>query len=229
MLSSKSDFFILAIVAVLAYWFGSNSPGVFPPKNNSWDTDQFRVDSATGIQFPVTQRFYFAPHSPMSLLGVGTRKLAVINMYSLGLYMGSNAAKALIQGIRNEEEDNNNNDNNNKCDAILASTAHKAVTLTFQKSIGPEKIAEALSAVKAAEAVKTKFRTMIVSSMGGKMLKGESMTLEWKGSNGDILGVSIRNKYVGEVKDKALAWGVMDLYVGPKSVSPSLRKDLGCV
>jgi hypothetical protein len=209
MLSPKVDFLIVAIIVVVfAYWS--------EPQTALSDTSTIRVDSATGIPFPVTRRFHFAPNSPMSLLGVGTRKLTVLNLYSLGLYMGSNAAKALIKS------------NNNKCDAILASTAHKAVTLTFQMGIGPERIAEALSAVKADEAIKIKFRTMIVSSMGGRMLKGESMTLEWKGSQGDILAVSIRNKYVGEIKDKALAGGVLDLYLGPKSVSPSLRKDLGC-
>jgi hypothetical protein len=226
MLSSNVAFLVVAIfVAVLAYWF--------QPQTALSDTSTIRVDSATGIQFPVTQRFHFAPNSPMSLLGVGTRKLAVINLYSLGLYMGSNAAKALVKSSSsssssNKKDDRKRNNKNNKCEAILASTAHKAVTLTFQMSIGPERIAEALSAVQADEAIKSKFRAMIVSSMGGKMLKGESMTLEWKGSHGDILAVSIRNNYVGELKDKALAWGVMDLYVGPKSVSPSLRKDLGC-
>ena len=155
----------------------------------------------------------------MSLAGVGVRKLAIIPLYSMGLYVTPSTAKSLdkLDGSKG------------KCKAVLDSTSPKIVQLKFAMGIGPEKIAEALSAVDADENVKKEFQSMIINGMGaeGKMKKGQVMSLEWKGS--DIISVSIRGKYIGQMKDKALASGVIQLYLGSKSVSPSLRHDLGCV
>ena len=95
--------------------------------------------------------------------------------------------------------------------------------------IGPEKIAEAVSQLENVDqSIRDEFFKMIVDGLGeGKMKKGEIMTFEWKGA--DAITVPARGVLVGTMKDKALAQGVLDLYVGPKSVSPTLRESLGCV
>ena len=67
---------------------------------------------------------------------------------------------------------------------------------------------------------------MIVDGLGGgKIKKGENMTFEWKGSE---ITVTARGKLIGKMNDEALASGVLDLYLGSKSVSPSLLQNLGC-
>ena len=76
-------------------------------------------------------------------------------------------------------------------------------------------------------AVQKAFHDLVLNGMGdGKMKASEFMTFEWKGE--DVIAVTVRGKYVGEMKDVSLAKGVLALYVGQKSVSPSLRNDLGC-
>ena len=88
-------------------------------------------------------------------------------------------------------------------------------------------IAEAVSQIDGVrEDIKKEFHDMIVDGLGGgKIKKGENMTFEWKGSE---ITVTARGKLIGKMNDKALASGVLDLYLGPKSVSPSLLQNLGC-
>jgi hypothetical protein len=78
------------------------------------------------------------------------------------------------------------------------------------------------------EDVKNEFHGMVIEGMGGgKMKKGESMTFEWKGA--DTIAASARGTAIGEMKDKALAAGVLGLYLDrKKSVSPTLLRNLGC-
>ena len=202
---------LVATWILLAYFTSSYTY----PKTKIIADKASRIEEATGISFAKKAKFHIGGLTNMSLAGVGVRKLAIIPLYSLGLYVAPSTAKAL------EKE-------SNKCKYILQSTAPKVAQLTFAMGIGPEKIAEALSAVNADEAVKKKFHDMILDGMkGGKMKSKEKMSLEWKGS--DVISVSIRGKHIGQMKDKALANGVIELYLGPKSVSPSLRRDLGCV
>jgi hypothetical protein len=218
--SSKTDYLILIAVAVAAYLLGANSNS-----NNTISIgslmdgtgDEYRTDAATGIAFSNTKRFKKVARWPLHLIGVGTRKLAILNIYSLGFFA--------CDKIQKDIEKNNHND---ACQIILESTSPKAIQLTFSMGVGPEKIAEAVSQLSAVKKdIRQEFHNMIVNGMGdGKMQKGESMTFEWKGV--DTIIVTARGVLLGTMKDKALAQGVLALYVGPKSVSPSLRHDLGC-
>eukprot|EP00980_Cylindrotheca_fusiformis_P025276 scaffold13392_cov77-Cylindrotheca_fusiformis.AAC.1 len=59
------------------------------------------------------------------------------------------------------------------------------------------------------------------------MKKGESMSFEWKGA--DTIVASARGKPICEMKDKALAAGLLEMYMDKKkSVSPTLVQNLGC-
>jgi hypothetical protein len=214
MVSSKTDIVFLVVVAVVAYWFGVNS------QTGSSSGVGTRTDVATGIDFPTTKSFSDAKHKhkpAMSLLGVGTRKKTILNIYSLGLFVSSPIERKLkgVEGAR-------------ICSTVLESTSPKAVQLTFAMGIGPEKIAEAVSQLSGVDKdVQKEFHDMIVDGLGGgKMQKGESMIFEWKGS--DTISVTARGNPIGTMKNKALANGVFELYMGPKSVSPTLLNDLGC-
>ncbi|CAJ1960444.1 unnamed protein product [Cylindrotheca closterium] len=211
------EFFILIIVAILAYWFGANSvaPGISQGSG-------FLTDTATGINFPNSKTFAVNKGS-MSLAGIGTRKKAFINIYSLGFYVSNPLQKQLTKAAASSSK-------TTTCETILESNQPKAVELTFAMGIGPEKIAEAIAQLaNVKEEIKNEFHTMLLDGMGeGNMKKGESITFEWKGK--DTILASARGKPIGEMKDKALAEGVLQLYLNKeKGVSPSLLQNMGCI
>eukprot|EP00568_Trieres_chinensis_P005208 CAMPEP_0183303850 /NCGR_PEP_ID=MMETSP0160_2-20130417/9144_1 /TAXON_ID=2839 ORGANISM="Odontella Sinensis, Strain Grunow 1884" /NCGR_SAMPLE_ID=MMETSP0160_2 /ASSEMBLY_ACC=CAM_ASM_000250 /LENGTH=250 /DNA_ID=CAMNT_0025466813 /DNA_START=34 /DNA_END=786 /DNA_ORIENTATION=- len=175
-----------------------------------------RKEPETGIAFPFSESFEVGKN--LQLLGVGVRKKAILKVYSLGFYGNKPVVKAL-SGKSGDEA----------CDAILSPNLKgaRAVKLMFNMGVGTDKVAEAMAGVEgASEEVKGKFLTMLKKGMGqGKMSKGESMSFEWKGNN--VVVVTVRGSKIGEIKDKGLHKGLLEIYLGSKSVSPSLKKDLG--
>lgn len=207
---NSKEFLLLIVVAVVAYWLGAASNN-----RSAVSSEDVMIDAATGIEFPKQQSF--SSKSMMSLVGVGTRKKAIINVYSVGLFVSDAIQKNLGKT------------GGDACRTIRNSNSAKAVQLIFAMGVGPEKIAEAMAQLQSVDpAVTTAFQNMLVEGLGdGKLQKGESMSFEWKGS--DTILVTARGKYIGEMKDKALSLGVLDLYLGKRtSVSPSLLKNLGC-
>lgn len=182
------------------------------------------TDSNTGISFAAQESFSIA-RPPMTLLGVGTRKKAILNVYSLGLYGSKPVTKQFLA------HDESTQSKAAKCQAIQDTKNPRAMQLKFHMSIRPKKIAEAVSGVKGvAKKVREEFHAMLLEGLksnGGKLQKGESMTFEWKGT--DVLQVTARGEKLGTMKDQALAQAVLGLYVGPKSVSPSLLSNLNCL
>mmetsp|Transcript_18907 Transcript_18907/g.46838 ORF Transcript_18907/g.46838 Transcript_18907/m.46838 type:complete len:217 (-) Transcript_18907:264-914(-) len=210
-----SDFFLLIIVAIVSYWFGANSVGPGISQGSG-----FLTDTATGINFANSKTFAVNKGS-MSLTGIGTRKKAFLNIYSLGFFVSNQLQKQITKTATSSSK--------TTCETILESNQPKAVELTFAIGIGPEKIAEAIAQLaNVEEEVKTEFHTMLLDGMGeGKMKKGESMTFEWKGK--DTIMATARGEPIGEMKDKALAEGVLQLYLDKKKgVSPSLLQNMGC-
>mmetsp|Transcript_3912 Transcript_3912/g.6159 ORF Transcript_3912/g.6159 Transcript_3912/m.6159 type:complete len:225 (-) Transcript_3912:27-701(-) len=222
---NSKEFLLLIVVAVVAYWLGAANHR----SAVSSSSEDVMIDAATGIEFPKQQSFS-SKSKPMSLVGVGTRKKAIINVYSVGLFVSDAIQKNL--GVNNKQQ------GADICHTIRNSNSAKAVQLIFAMGIGPEKIAEAMTQLPNTvdPAVTTAFQIMLVQGLGdGKLQKGESMSFEWKNGGGgggggsDTILVTARGTYIGEMKDKALALGVLDLYLGQKtSVSPSLLKNLGC-
>lgn len=231
MIQSKREVFVFAAVLVVALLFGmmnymSNNSMTRKNVDETTTTTTVRADTTTGMTFDLTRSFTIAKRSAFSLYGVGTRKKAILNIYSLGLYVSPNLKRQLAAASSSSSDDGSAN----PCQIIMDSTAPKAVQLTFVMGIGPERIAEAVSQLtNVNESVRDDFYRMIVDGMGkgNKLRKGESMTFEWK--NQDTILVTGRDGIsLGTMKDKALARGVLNLYVGSKSVSPSLKKDMKC-
>jgi hypothetical protein len=215
---SKTDYLIMIAVAAAAYLLGTNSSNNISIGSliDGGSVADSRTDAVTGIAFSNTKRFKKVARWPLHLVGIGTRKLAILKIYSLGFF----ACDKIQKDIEKSDK--------NACQIILESTSPKAIQMTFAMGVGPERIAEAVSQLSAVKKnIRQEFHDMIVNGMGdGKIQKGESMTFEWKGA--DTIIATARGVFLGAVKDKALAQGVLALYVGPKSVSPSLRHDLGC-
>ena len=215
------DILVVLTVGICAYLLATagtqNSIYVGPTESRA--PSATTVDPNTGLAFKPTRDFHVSKR--MQILGVGTRKKAILNVYSVGVYASKpivkqwQSDKLLLKGPT-------------RCQtAILESRAPRAVVLKFSMGIGAEKIAEAVSGIPGvSSSTRHEFQAMIVDGIGGKLQKNDEMTFEWKGL--DRITVSARGKSIGTVKDKALAQGVLSLYVGPKSVSPSLLTDLKC-
>lgn len=202
---------LAAAVALSAYYMalsGFGSSGVSP------SSEGMRVDQTTGFEFPPSYKFKVGN---LSILGVGTRKKAVINVYSVGFY-GNKAVTKAIEGKSGAAASK----------AVISSKGPKAVLLTFAMGVGAEKMAEALTNIEGVkQQTKDAFGSMIMDGVGGKLKKGEHFTLEWKGS--DTVIATARGKVLGEMKDKDLFVGLLNVYLGPKTVSPSLRANIGFV
>mmetsp|Transcript_28313 Transcript_28313/g.51618 ORF Transcript_28313/g.51618 Transcript_28313/m.51618 type:complete len:215 (-) Transcript_28313:108-752(-) len=200
-----------AIVMAISYWVALNREG----DAGSEALAGFRLDDATGFAFPLEQSFQVGKQ--MTLLGVGTRKKAILNIYSVGFYGSKPVVKAL-----NADQSSSSN-----CETIVNAKGAKAAQLTFQMGLNAEKMAEALTNIDGVEtSIKDAFGKMIMEGIGGKLKKGESMTLEWKFPN--LIVATARGTSIGEMKDKNLYQGLLNVYLGPKSVSPSLKQDMQC-
>ena len=109
--------------------------------------------------------------------------------------------------------------------ALGKSKGPKVAKLVFTMGIGEHKVATALSAVSGVKvAVIDAFNDMLLAGIGGKMFKDEVLTLEWDGN--DRVSVQIRGKAAGSMKDKALAQGLLDMYLGKGGVSRTLKEDI---
>lgn len=175
-----------------------------------------RVEPSTGAQFPLVQSFVVG--KDMSLIGVGVRKKAIINVYSVGIYGAKQVARA-VEGKAGEYA---------RCHAVVDDKlkASRAAVLKFNMAVSADKMADAMSAVEGpSQEIKDTFMAMIVKGIGGKMKKGEEMSFEWKGINTVVL--TARGVVIGEIRDKALFQGLLEIYLGDKSVSPSLKSDIG--
>mmetsp|Transcript_52770 Transcript_52770/g.98062 ORF Transcript_52770/g.98062 Transcript_52770/m.98062 type:complete len:210 (+) Transcript_52770:93-722(+) len=165
-----------------------------------------RIDPRTGIQFPVQASFFVGKN--LALAGVGTRtKASVVKVYSVGFY-STQKALGTIKGPAD----------------LIAYKAPKVAHLHFSMGVGAEKVAAALSAVSGVkDEVVASFNDMLIKGMGGKMLKGESLSLDFDGPK---VAVTVRGKPVGSAKDQALSSGLLELYLGKSSVSPTLKEDI---
>jgi len=206
---SKAVAVVGLALAVAALWFaGGGGP--------SDAVDGEVVDPATGHSFPTVAKFHIGKN--LQLLGVGTRKKAVLNVYSIGFYSNKATKKSL-------------QDKSGKalCDSLIdAKSAPRAIQMAFSMGVNAEKMAEALTNIEGvAESTKQAFGDMILTGIGGKLKKGERMTLEWK-QGGQTVVLTARGKYIGEMKDKDLYQGLLNVYLSKKTVSPSLRANLGC-
>lgn len=176
----------------------------------------FRADPATGINFPIYRNFEVG--KKMKLLGVGTRKKAVLKVYSVGFYGSAPVVKALRDKSGEEA-----------CGAMMEPKlkGSKAAVLEFNMGVGTDKMAEAMSNIDGmSQEVKDEFMALLKNGLSqGKMRKGESMTFEWKGKK--LVMVTVNGENIGELKDQRLYQGLLKIYFGDKSVSPSLKADLG--
>jgi hypothetical protein len=218
---SVSDLLVVVTVVICAVFLATagTKDSIYVKTPGTTARTVTTIDPNTGLKFEPRRDFLIS--RKMQLLGVGTRKKAILNIYSVGVY----ASKSIVTQWQSEKLPKNGV---KRCQtAIVESRAPRAVQLKFSMGVGAEKIAEAVSGIPGVSPkTRQEFQELIIKGIGGKLLKNEEMAFEWKGL--DQITVSVRGKLIGTVKNKTLAQGVLSLYVGQKSVSPSLLQDLQC-
>jgi hypothetical protein len=218
---SMSDLLVVVTVVICAFFLATagTKGSIYVKTPGTAARTVTTIDPNTGLKFEPTRDFLIS--RKMQLLGVGTRKKAILNIYSVGVY----ASKSIVTQWQSEKLPKNGL---KRCQtAIVDSRSPRAVQLKFSMGVGAEKIVEAVSGIPGVSPkTRQEFEEMIIKGIGGKLLKNEEMAFEWKGL--DQITVSVRGKLIGTVKNKTLARGVLSLYVGQKSVSPSLLQDLHC-
>eukprot|EP00614_Pseudopedinella_elastica_P004993 CAMPEP_0172593046 /NCGR_PEP_ID=MMETSP1068-20121228/12244_1 /TAXON_ID=35684 /ORGANISM="Pseudopedinella elastica, Strain CCMP716" /LENGTH=210 /DNA_ID=CAMNT_0013390413 /DNA_START=35 /DNA_END=667 /DNA_ORIENTATION=- len=202
MSSSNKLFGAFQLATVLAAMMYA-SPGLFGFSSPEAHAG-FRMDPRTAIEFETSASFSGKSYD---LAGVGTRtKAGVVKVYSVGFYAPKKALESL-KGKGPRE--------------LQAIDSPRVAHLKFAMGVGAEKVATALSAVEGVgDETMTAFNDMLIKGMGGKMNKGESLTLEWDGAT---TTVAVRGMSIGSVKSKELASGLLELYLGKSSVSPTLK------
>ncbi|CAM9813777.1 unnamed protein product, partial [Chrysoparadoxa australica] len=182
-------------------------------------------DPATGVTFARHGSFGKGGSIKAYCMGAGVRAKALVvanvNVYSAALYVEpKGAAKALasFSGTPSKTLANSKN----FYGALMQPGFAKFVQLKFVRSVGAQKIVDALTAISdvSAEALES-FSSMLLGGIGGAIKSGETITLGW--SSKDVLLVSVRGKPLGEVKDAKLPAAVFDLYLGDAPVSPAAK------
>ncbi|KAL7558448.1 hypothetical protein ACA910_015786 [Epithemia clementina (nom. ined.)] len=217
---------VTLLVVVVAAWLAPSSSST-KTSTSAGSADSFRIDPATNIRFATQQPFLrqAAGSKKLKLLGVGTRKKAILNVYSLGFYGNDRLVQEVERKVRA-------NETTSRCQAILAATKGvKAARLQFNMGVGADKMAEAFTNIPdIPQTTKEEFADMILTGVGGdsgeeeRLKKGDEMTVVWKAP--DRVFVTARGKLIGQVQDKILYQGLLNVYLGPNSVSPSLKENI---
>ncbi|CAM9579592.1 unnamed protein product, partial [Phaeothamnion confervicola] len=162
-------------------------------------------EPATGIALP--RRLAFNGNQ-LTLLGVGVRQKAIavvsVNVYAVGLYLPQqSAAKALsrfsgaVPGALAGDA---------SYYSALSALPQKYLHLIFARAVAAHK----------------RFTSLLLTAVGAVgPRQGQSISL---GADGGTMVVLSDGKFIGEVKDAALAAAVFDLYVGKEPVSPAAKE-----
>lgn len=179
------------------------------------------IEPATGIAFPSTIR---ADGKPLALLGVGVRVKIVVNVYAAAFYAEPAAIRAVSAPFKDAPAAKLAA-NVKLFDALADSTSAKQVVLTFARDVGATKIAEALSAVPGASAKARADLEACVVRKNGDLKKGDSLSLAWKGRD----AVAVKGSAGATLctfRDRALAAGLIRMYLGKDAVSPKLKSSI---
>lgn len=200
----------MALIAAYRVFWAQPSAGI----------DGAVVEPATGISFPVLLR---ADGRTLTLLGVGVRTKVVVNVYAAAFYAEAVPMRAVSAPFKSAPVGKLAFER--RLFAALADAASaKQVVLTFARSVGAQKIADALSAVPGASArARSELEACIVTKKGD-LRKGDSLTLSWRGK--DSLSVKSGSATLCSFRDRPLAAGLLAMYLGPEAVSPKLKASI---
>lgn len=175
-------------------------------------------DRATGIEFQPKLG------NDLYLLGVGVRKKAIINVYSVGAYSSYDAKRSLSSLSAKSDR---------KAALSSLQSAAKSSPTTFRLEMAFKAGADAMASAIAESVAPRhggeksdveKLKALIfdgVKAKGGTATKGTTFLFECRPGEG--VGVSVDGTSVGEVQSEDLGAAFCDVFLDDKAVSPALR------
>jgi hypothetical protein len=157
--------------------------------------------------------------------GVRTRTVFNVKVYTFGLYVDADRARAALGPWRGRNAAELAGDAS-LYDAILKGTFPMTMRLVMARDVGARQMAEAFDEALAprvaraaqggmsggAEAL-SRFRALFTTDLRS----GTELLFTW--APGDRLLVSLGGRQVGEIENRALAWALFDVYLGPRPIS----------
>ncbi|MFN2567296.1 MAG: chalcone isomerase family protein [Gemmatimonadaceae bacterium] len=181
------------------------------------------VDFPTELQTP-------AGVQVLTGTGVRTRTMLKVKVYTFGLYVDADRARTALAAWRGKSAANLAGDAS-VYDELLKGSFPMTMRLVMARDVGARQMAEAFDdalAPRVAQAAQRglpggaealgRFRALFTT----ELKNGTELLFTW--TPGDKLVVSIGGRRVGEIENRALAWALFDVYLGPKPISPEGKK-----
>jgi hypothetical protein len=188
------------------------------------------VEPNSRVEFPAELR---TPVGVQVLAGTGVRSRTVIvkvKVYTFGLYVDADRARVALEQWRGRSPEELANDAS-FYQKLLDGAVPMTMRLEMSRDVGAKQMAEAFAdalAPRVAEAAGrgmpggadalARFRVLFTSDLKN----GTELLFTW--APGDRLLVSIGGRQVGAIENRALAWALFDVYLGPKPISGDGKK-----
>lgn len=188
------------------------------------------VEPSSRVEFPTELR---TPVGIQVLAGTGVRTRTIIvkvKVYTFGLYVDPERARAELAPWRGKSAAELATDAS-FYQELLKGSFPMTMRLEMSRDVGAGQMAEAFDDALGprvaqaagrgmpggAEALR-RFRALFTSDLRN----GTELLFTW--APGDKLLVSIGGRQVGEIENRALAWALFDVYLGPKPISAEGRR-----
>lgn len=185
----------------------------------------------TNAQFPAELK---TPVGVQRLTGTGvrTRTVLKVKVYTFGLYVDGDGARTALAPWRGKSAADLARDESLFTE-LLKGSFPMTMRLVMTRDVGGGQMAEAFDealAPRVAQAAQRgmpggaealgRFRALFTS----ELKSGAELLFTW--APGDKLLVSIGGRQVGEIQNRALAWALFDVYLGPKPISADGKKSV---
>jgi len=183
-------------------------------------------DPATGVSFPPKLE------DDLYLMGVGVRRKAIINVYSVGAY-SSYEARTCLSGDSSSSPGRNKNDVLERLQSAVKSADRTSFILNMTFKASAEAMAGAIADSVAPrhagdQTNVDELKKIILEGVkkvkkGGAATKGTTFRFD---CDKDGLSVSVDRENVGRVTSRTLSGAFCDVFLDDKAVSPALRDSI---
>jgi hypothetical protein len=160
------------------------------------------------VQEPSSGESFAEARGSQALLGVGIRKKWGFKVYAIGVYGDKDAASKIAPGSYG---------------AVVRGGFAKTVELRMLRTVSGSKIASAFEDALAEPTGKSPEYQQFLSFFGGELPKGTVILLK---TSGPTLNVVIGGAAKPAINNAALTGALLNVWLGPKPVDSSLKKNL---
>ena len=185
----------------------------------------------TVAEFPTELRTPVGVHM-LTGTGVRTRTLFKVKVYTFGLYVDREGARIALAQWRGKSAGDLTADPS-VYDALLNGGLAMTLRLEMSRDVTAGQMAEAFGDALAPRLVEAAQRNMpggadalsqFRALFTTPLTRGTELLFTW--SRDDKLLVAIGGRQVGVIDNRALAWAVFDVYLGPHPISPKGKRSV---